>query len=72
MKEIEKKYLVNKLPNLSTCKKSNIIQGYISYNPETRIRKIDNSFFITYKSNEFLIRDEDEKEIDKEIGRAHV
>lgn len=66
MKEIEKKYLVNKLPNLSTCKKSNIIQGYISYNPETRIRKIDNSFFITYKSDEFLIRDEDEKEIDEE------
>ena len=66
MKEIEKKYLVKELPDLSKCKKSNIIQGYISYNPETRIRKIDNSFFITYKSNEFLIRDEDEKEIDEE------
>ena len=66
MKEIEKKYLVNELPNLSEYEKSDIIQGYISYNSETRIRKIDNTFFITYKSNELLIRDEIEKEIDEE------
>jgi CYTH domain-containing protein len=62
--EIERKYLVNYLPfELSQYKCHNIRQGYISFNPEIRIRNIDDKFFLTLKSDGNIARKEYEMEI---------
>lgn len=69
--EIERKFIVNQklLPSnwRNQYKKVKIFQGYLSFNPETRIRKIvsDNSskYFHTEKSIGDLERDEEELEI---------
>ncbi len=61
--EIERKFKVKYLPDLSDCKKSEIIQGYLSYEPEIRIRRKGNKYFITKKSNGTLEREELETEI---------
>lgn len=67
MAEIERKFLVNCLPDLqgSTC--SNLLQVYISINPEIRIRRDGENFFLTKKGDGLLIRDEQEVEITKEV-----
>lgn len=62
MKEIEKKYLVNDLPNLSECRKYHIVQGYLKSDEtgEIRIRLTDNECFLTSKGDGSLVRDEEE------------
>lgn len=59
--EIERKYLVAKenLPeNLETYPKKKIQQGYLCTEPVVRIRKSDDSYFLTYKSKGLLSREE--------------
>lgn len=64
--EIERKFLVNKVDfDLSKYNNVDIIQCYISINPEIRIRKINNKFYETHKSSDDLIRFENEYEISK-------
>lgn len=59
--EIERKFLINK-QNLPTdlfqypCLK--IEQGYLCTNPVVRIRRQDDSYFLTYKSKGMLAREE--------------
>lgn len=49
--EIEKKYLVKKLPeNLDNYEKKVIEQGYLCSNPIVRIRKSNDDYILTYKS----------------------
>jgi len=49
--EIEKKFLVKKLPkHLEEYEKKEIEQGYLCTRPVVRIRKSNDSFFLTYKS----------------------
>lgn len=51
--EIEKKYLVNELPeNLDQYPCVKIEQGYLSVNPVIRIRKWEDEFVLTYKKKE--------------------
>jgi CYTH domain-containing protein len=67
--EIERKYLIDveKLPELSEFKL--IEQGYLSLEPETRIRVVNNKkSFITVKSKGFLSRSEIECEIPLKDG----
>lgn len=66
MAEIERKFLVKELPDLQGSTSSNLLQGYISINPEIRIRRDGNSFFLTKKGDGLLVRDEQEVEITKE------
>jgi len=65
--EIERKFKIKYLPDLSNCKKSEMIQGYLSYNPEIRIRQKGNKYFITKKSDGTLEREELETEINAEV-----
>lgn len=65
--EIEKKYLVKDLPQLGWNQSHEISQGYISLSPEVRIRKKDDKFFITEKSDGTLSREERETEISEII-----
>ena len=49
--EIERKFLVNKIPTeLENYKKLEIEQGYISTKPTIRIRKADEKYILTVKS----------------------
>lgn len=49
--EIEKKYLLKKLPqNLESYEKKELEQGYLCTSPTVRIRKSDEKFILTYKA----------------------
>ena len=49
--EIEKKFLVKKLPAaLSSFEKKELEQGYLCTSPTVRIRKSDDEFILTYKA----------------------
>ena len=64
--EIERKFLVKKLPaNFDELKKYNIVQGYLSIGiKDVRVRSIDNrNFYLTEKIGNGLVREEIEKEI---------
>ncbi len=62
--EIERKFLCNKPAfELSAYKKTNIIQYYVSTEPVIRIRKSNDSFFLTIKSKGSVSRQELEMEI---------
>lgn len=57
--EIERKYLVKELPeDYRNYPKCEIEQGYLCTNPVIRIRKENDSYYLTYKSTGFLARQE--------------
>lgn len=57
--EIERKYLVKVLPeNLSSYKHHKIEQGYLCTAPVVRIRREDDTYYLTYKSGGMMIREE--------------
>lgn len=69
IKEIERKWLVSKLPELNGFKKAIIVQGYIAITnegKEVRLRKKDDKFFLTVKGEGNLIRSENEVELTQE------
>ena len=48
--EIERKYLVRKLPeNLEQYNKKEIAQGYLCTEPVVRIRRSNDDYYMTYK-----------------------
>ncbi|GKX28126.1 CYTH domain-containing protein [Vallitalea longa] len=62
--EIEKKYLITLPMNeITKYPHINIEQGYISTNPVIRIRKTDETCYLTYKSSGLMIREEFEEKI---------
>ncbi|WCK57000.1 hypothetical protein PP175_27815 (plasmid) [Aneurinibacillus sp. Ricciae_BoGa-3] len=65
-KEVERKFLVKKLPELSVLPNKEIVQGYISFEPETRIGKEGDKFYLTHKSTGDLVREEKSEEISEE------
>jgi CYTH domain-containing protein len=58
--EIERKFLVESLPDTSGCAKREIEQGYISRDPEIRIRRKGDKYYITFKGQGDLSRAETE------------
>ena len=57
--EIEKKYLIPEIPSdLNIIKTRRIEQGYLCTDPVVRIRRDDDSFFLTYKSKGLMVREE--------------
>ncbi|MCQ2609795.1 MAG: adenylate cyclase [Lachnospiraceae bacterium] len=72
-KEIERKWLVHEVPcdimsHLSTYKKKEIIQGYISHSPHIRIRYDGEKYYLNFKrviESEDIEREEYEYEITK-------
>jgi adenylate cyclase len=61
--EIERKFLVEKIPDLTNAQAIHIEQGYLSFSPEVRIRKRDEIFYLTVKSDGDIAREEYEIEI---------
>lgn len=67
--EIERKFLINaaNLPkNLDSFACHRIEQGYLCTGPVVRIRRQDDSYFLTYKSKGLLAREEYNLPLDKE------
>ena len=57
--EIEKKYLIHKLPeNLETYPRKKIQQAYLCTNPVVRIRKQDEEYILTYQGKGLMVREE--------------
>lgn len=61
--EIERKFFVDKLPSLSGLKSDDIVQAYISINPEVRVRKKGEMYYRTEKGEGTMVRTEDEWQI---------
>ena len=57
--EIERKFLITKLPdNLDNYKCRTIEQGYLSTNPVVRVRKDNDDYYLTYKGSGMMVREE--------------
>ncbi len=56
--EIEKKYLLKELPNLSDYRYHKIEQAYLCTNPVVRVRREDENYYMTYKGSGMLAREE--------------
>ncbi len=70
--EIERKFIPKKLPdNLEQYPYHEIEQGYLCTNPVVRIRKMDHSYFLTYKSSGMMAHEEYEMTLSEE-GYAHL
>ncbi len=69
--EIERKFLINEIPCLEGLKSSKIEQGYISFSPETRIRKKDGEYYLTKKGEGMIAREETEIKVSKEEGQEY-
>ncbi len=57
--EIERKFLVKSLPHhLNSYPFHQIEQGYLCTDPVVRIRREDETYYLTYKSKGFMVREE--------------
>ena len=56
--EIERKFLVNKLPEkLEEYEQKRICQGYLCTNPVVRIRRSNDAYFLSYKGRGKMARE---------------
>ena len=56
--EIEKKYLLKKLPDFNSCQYHKIEQAYLCTDPVVRVRREDDTYYMTYKGRGMLVREE--------------
>ena len=56
--EIERKFLIASLPPLENCPCRIMEQGYLCTEPVVRIRREDDSFYLTYKGKGLMVREE--------------
>lgn len=65
--EIERKFIPARLPeNLQQYSYHEIEQGYLCTSPTIRIRKMDNTYFLTYKSAGLMAHEEYEMPLTRE------
>ena len=65
--EIERKYLINKLPdNINEYPFHIIEQAYLCTNPVVRVRRQDEEYILTYKGDGLLAREEYNLALNKE------
>ena len=56
--EIERKFRVNRLPELTECSFSVMEQGYLNTEPVVRVRKEGEEYYLTYKGKGMMVREE--------------
>ena len=61
--EIERKFLLSKDVDVSGLEYNDIVQGYVSLEPEIRARSMGGKYYRTSKSQGDMVRDERETEI---------
>ncbi|MDE6852875.1 MAG: CYTH domain-containing protein [Lachnospiraceae bacterium] len=65
--EIEQKYRIRVLPDVSGCEKLEMEQGYLCTDPVVRIRKSNDSFILTYKSRAGIELSDAQAQINQEV-----
>lgn len=56
--EIERKFTIKKIPDLSEYSFHIMEQGYLNTDPVVRVRKEDETYYLTYKGKGLLAREE--------------
>ena len=56
--EIERKFTIKELPDLSNYQYKKLTQAYLNTDPVIRIRREDEKYVLTYKGKGFLAREE--------------
>lgn len=57
--EIERKYLIHQLPEgYASHPAQQIEQGYLNIRPVVRVRRQDDEYYLTYKSDGLMVREE--------------
>lgn len=57
--EIEKKFLLGRMPeDLTQYQSKKIAQGYLCTDPVVRVRRSDDSYYMTYKGSGLMVREE--------------
>ena len=56
--EIERKFTIKELPDLSNYSFHIMEQGYLNTDPVVRVRKEDDNYYLTYKGKGLLAREE--------------
>lgn len=58
--EIERKFLIKEMPDLSIYESKRLEQGYLNTSPTVRVRQEGDEYYLTYKSKstDFLSREE--------------
>ena len=69
--EIERKFMVKVLPSLENIPFKRIRQGYVTLNPELRIRQADDKYYLTKKGEGYLVREEEEFEVSVAEGEEY-
>ncbi len=64
--EIERKFLIKELPDLSQYEYHDLTQAYLNRDPVLRIRKEDDEYVFTYKGKGLLAREEYNLPLNKE------
>jgi len=64
--EIERKFKIIKMPDLSLYSYKILEQGYLNTDPVVRIRKEDDKYYLTYKGKGLLEREEYNLALNKE------
>lgn len=65
--EIERKYLIKKIPeNLEQYRSLKIAQGYLCVDPVVRIRRSNEDYYLTYKGAGLMVREEHNLPLTKE------
>ena len=65
-KEIERKFKVKDVPALNAYPFKTLEKGYHNVNPVVRVRKEDDTYYLTYKGKGFLEREEYNLPLNKE------
>lgn len=65
-KEIERKFKVKEVPDLSEYEFKCIEQGYLNTDPVIRVRKDNDKYYMTYKGKGFIEREEYNLPLNKE------
>lgn len=64
--EIERKFLIKELPDLTQFTNHHITQGYLNTNPVVRVREDGDKYYLTYKGKGLLAREEANLPLTKE------
>ena len=65
-KEIERKFLIKDMPDLSKYEFKRLEQGYLCTDPTIRVRKEDDSYYMTYKGRGRIEKEEYNLDLTKE------
>lgn len=64
--EIERKFTIKTMPNLTAFPTKKIVQAYLNTDPVIRIRKENEDYYLTYKGKGLLAREEYNLPLNKE------